>query len=239
MQQGGVRKRLELGDDSQQAHFSKLRNLRKLACHVWALSLKALSIDELPFTKFVSGDWSLKNYSTNTQPKGRGIVTFLPRIVVPVCLYSFIFGDCSRVPAVGLPSQKNTPPYLMGSEHLDAEKELSQCAWDHVSHSLTQSQSTIGFCQKGGRCHQHLPCFFTKQANLNIATTTTRPELKQLRTSGKWQGGRLIAKTWAEGRGRWVMEMDFTGSKDTADRPPVFTHLSGHVNTQSATEKTD
>lgn len=85
---------------------------------------------------------------------------------------------------------------------------------------LVQSQSTIGLCQKGKRCHVNLPCFFTEQANLNIAYYRSLSRIKIAQHKWQMAGSRAVcqemAKGWENGLLRWTVQAQIT----TADRTP-------------------
>lgn len=113
------------------------------------------------------------------------------------------------------------PPHLMGGKHLGCgEWAPSWPVWFRVSHSLTPSQSTIGLRQKGKRCHVHLPCFFTEQANLNIAYDHNLSRIKIAQNKWQMAGKGALCQAMAEGWGggllRWILQAWIT----TANRTP-------------------
>lgn len=80
--------------------------------------------------------------------------------------------------------------------------EPSQHPWYRTSHGLTHSQSAIGLCQKGKRCHVHLPCFFTEQANLNIAYYHNLSRIKIAQNKWQMAGSGALCQEMAKGRGK-------------------------------------
>lgn len=82
------------------------------------------------------------------------------------------------------------------------------CVWYRMSHSLIQSQSTIGLCQKGKRCHMHLLCFFTVHANLNIAYYHNLSRIKIAQNKWQMAGNRALCQEMAKGREKWAFELD-------------------------------
>lgn len=132
----------------------------------------------------------IRKYASSTQPGAGGVFIF-PFVIVAVSQFAFEFS----VAAPWVPH---------GSPHLGCgEWAPSWPVWFRVSHSLTPSQSTIGLRQKGKRCHVHLPCFFTEQANLNIAYDHNLSRIKIAQNKWQMAGKGALCQEMAEGLGGW------------------------------------
>lgn len=171
--------------------------------------------------KFLFGYESLENYSANSP------VAFSQELKVSLLFLSLLFMLLSSLlhfwwllhgslPWL-IPPRKLPLPYQMGGKLLGSgEWELGQWVWHTISHSLIQSQSTIGLCQKGKRSHVHLPCFFTEQANLNIAHCRNLSRIKIAQNKWQMAGSRALSQEMAKRREKRAFEVGCTGSNDNS-----------------------
>lgn len=146
----------------------------------------------------------------------------------------------------------NSPPFLQkfpAHLHLSGGKYLGRWAraWGQcVGHRLRQlvrSQSTIGLCWEGKRCHVNLPCFCTEQANLNIAYYHSLSRIKI--DQNKWQmaGRGALCQEMAKGREngllRWIVRAQITTADGTPWDPTSKLQFQVNVNVQSPKERAD
>lgn len=187
--------------------------------YVRAVSCKLLSVNVLYLTKFISGNWSLKKlfykYSSSTQLEPESIFTF-PFIIVHVSQFSLLsFWWLLHSPCHGsfLPENTHCPTYwVVNTWEAGSGSQARVCGTE--SHSLIQSQSTIGLCQKGKRCHVHLPCFFAEQANLNIAYYHNLSRIKIAQNKWQMAGSGASCQEMAKGREKWAFERGCRGSSN-------------------------
>ena len=108
---------------------------------------------------------------------------------------------------------------------------------------LVRSQSTIGLCREGKRCHVNLPCFCTEQANLNIAYYHSLSRIKIAQNKWQMAGHGAVCQEMAKGREngllRWIVQAQITTADRTPWDPTSKLQFQVNVNVQSPKERAD
>lgn len=142
--------------------FSRLGYVRELALPMCAVSLKVLTMDTLYFMKSVSGMGLWKIILLTFQPLSLEPVSlFFPFHYCPCfCVYSWE----QLVTGLWVPVTAHVsrtlprPPFdgqMPGEPGVGVEMVCGTGIEDIEPHNWIYSQSTIGLCQKGKRCHVH------------------------------------------------------------------------------------